>query len=112
MGLSIPVGQALLAHPLNYDMVWSATVKEATYATIFTELPAIFRKFRYTFVLCFACIAMMLTFAFLPVMEYQVLDWVSIVPLALVVGGHILYPFLLKCVLPPSRNSTALTERN
>lgn len=98
MGLSIPVAQALLAHPIGYDMTWAATVKEATYATIFTELPAIFRKFRTTFALCFACIVMVVVFAFIPIMEYQILDWVSLVPLLLVVLGHILYPFLLKYV--------------
>ncbi|BGP57371.1 hypothetical protein JCM8202_005788 [Rhodotorula sphaerocarpa] len=94
-GLSLHVLTALLAHPVGYNMTWAATVKESTNRTIFTELPAIFKRFRLCFILCGLCIAMIVVFAFLPLMEWQIIDWVSIVPLALVVGGHLLYPFLL-----------------
>ncbi|POY70489.1 hypothetical protein BMF94_6557 [Rhodotorula taiwanensis] len=94
-GLSLHVLTALLAHPVGYDMTWAATVKESTNRTIFTEVPAIMKRFRLCFIVCSMCIAMIVVFAFLPLMEWQIIDWVSIVPLALVVGGHILYPFLL-----------------
>ncbi|GAA6006834.1 hypothetical protein JCM10207_009110 [Rhodosporidiobolus poonsookiae] len=95
MGISLHVGLALLAHLFSYNMTWSATVKEAQDSTIFTELPSILRKFRLTFSLCGLCIVMMLVFRFLPSMEWAIIDWVSIVPLALVCAGHILYPFVL-----------------
>ncbi|GAA5958739.1 hypothetical protein JCM8115_000340 [Rhodotorula mucilaginosa] len=94
-GLSLHVLTALLAHPVGYNMTWAATVKESTNRTIFTELPAIFKRFRFCFIVCTMCLAMIIVFAFLPLMEWQIIDWVSIVPLALVVGGHLLYPFLL-----------------
>ncbi|GJN90636.1 hypothetical protein Rhopal_003648-T1 [Rhodotorula paludigena] len=95
MGLSFHVLLALLAHPVGYDMQWSATVKEATDSTVFDELPAIFKRYRVVFTACGLCIVMMLLFAFLPFMEWAIIDWVSIVPLALVVGGHFLFPFFL-----------------
>lgn len=99
MGLSICVAQALLAHPLNYDMVWSATVKEVTHSTIFTEFPVILRKFRTTFALCSSVLVMIVVLAYIPYIEYQIVDWVAICPIGLVCAGHMLYPFLLKCVL-------------
>ncbi|GAA5940458.1 hypothetical protein JCM3775_005096 [Rhodotorula graminis] len=94
-GMSLHVLLALLAHPVGYDMTWSSTVKEAQDSTVFAELPAIFKRFRVTFIMCTLCIAMILTFRFIPLMEWAIIDWVSIVPLALVVGGHIMYPFVL-----------------
>lgn len=70
MGLSFHVLLALLAHPVGYDMQWSATVKEATDSTVFDELPAIFKRYRVVFTACGLCIVMMLLFAFLPYMEW------------------------------------------
>lgn len=57
-------------------MTWAATVKESTNRTIFTELPAIFKRFRLCFIVCGLCIAMIVVFAFLPLMEWQIIDWV------------------------------------
>lgn len=148
---------ALLAHPVGYNMTWAATVKEAQDSTVFDELPAIFKRFRVTFIACGLCIVMILVFRFIPDMEWgafaipsihrcicdldlsdllpllsvvscpraraddmpslaAIIDWVSIVPIALVVGGHILYPFVLKYVPHPFprrlrfRRCTALTS--
>ncbi|BGP40392.1 hypothetical protein JCM10449v2_004354 [Rhodotorula kratochvilovae] len=95
MGISYHVLLALLAHPVGYNMTWAATVKEATDSTVFEELPAIFKRFRVTFITCSLCIIMILVFRFIPLMEWAIIDWVSIVPISLVVGGHILYPFVL-----------------
>jgi uncharacterized membrane protein len=74
--MSLHVCFALLAHPLSYNMTWGATLKESTEATILTELPAIFKRYRVVFSICLLCIAMMITFAFLPWMEWAIIDWV------------------------------------
>lgn len=57
-------------------MTWAATVKESTNRTIFTEVPAIMKRFRLCFIVCSMCIAMIVVFAFLPLMEWQIIDWV------------------------------------
>ncbi|GAA6058764.1 hypothetical protein JCM10212_001880 [Sporobolomyces blumeae] len=95
MGISFHVGLALIAHLIGYDMQWGATQKEASESTVFTELPVIFRRYRVVFALCAFLTAMILVFRFLPFMEWAIIDWVSIVPLSLVIAGHVLYPFLL-----------------
>lgn len=59
-------------------MTWAATVKESTNRTIFTELPAIFKRFRTCFIVCTLCLIMILVFAFLPLMEWQIIDWVYV----------------------------------
>lgn len=64
--------------PIGYNMTWAATVKESTNRTIFTEVPVIFKRFRTCFVLCTMSIAMILVFAFLPLMEWQIIDWVYV----------------------------------
>jgi Trk-type K+ transport system membrane component len=63
-------------------MTWAATVKESTNRTIFTELPAIFKRFRFCFIVCTMCLAMIIVFAFLPLMEWQIIDWVYVLSFA------------------------------
>lgn len=73
--MSYHTAMALLAHPLNINMTWSATVKESQESTILTELPAIFKRYRIVFTICLLLSAMMITFTFLP-MEWAIIDWV------------------------------------
>ncbi|GAA5975719.1 hypothetical protein JCM5350_002705 [Sporobolomyces pararoseus] len=95
LGISFHVGLALISHLIGYDMQWSSTVKEATESTVLTELPNIWKKYRITFGMCAILTAMILTFRFLPIIEWYIIDWVSIVPLSIVIAGHVLFPFLL-----------------
>ncbi|GAA5929369.1 uncharacterized protein JCM15063_004133 [Sporobolomyces koalae] len=95
IGISFHVGLALISHLIGYSMEWGSTEKEAKQATVLTELPVIWKRYRITFGLCFLLIAMILTFRFLPNIEWYIIDWVAIVPLAIVIAGHFLYPFLL-----------------
>ncbi|GAA5967341.1 hypothetical protein JCM11641_000517 [Rhodosporidiobolus odoratus] len=99
LGLSYHVMTALLSHLVGYDMQWGATQKEGSESTIFDELPAIFRKFRNAFIVCGVLVCFIIVMRFIPYMEYRIEDWVSIVPLAIVLAGHILYPFILSPVI-------------
>ncbi|GAA5948186.1 hypothetical protein JCM10213_007061 [Rhodosporidiobolus nylandii] len=99
LGLSYHVMTALLSHLIGYDMQWGATQKEGSDLGMWDVLPDIFRKFRNVFCVCALSIAAILTFRFLPSSEWQITDWVAIVPLALVVAGHVLYPFILSPVV-------------
>jgi len=46
---------------------------------------------------------MILTFRFIPSIEWYIIDWVSIVPLSLVIAGHILYVSSLYLSKPTSQ---------
>jgi len=61
-------------------MTWAATVKEAQDSTVFDELPAIFKRFRVVFVTCTLCIAVILTFRFIPLMEWGASAFLSLSP--------------------------------
>ncbi|KAF8177241.1 glycosyl transferase family group 2-domain-containing protein [Pholiota molesta] len=97
-GMSIHLSTALLAHLFSYDMTWGSTGKEVELSSFWIEVPRIWKRFKLSFVICFACIAMMVVFTTeLVPFEWQIpgWNWALIIPLALVVGCHILVPIVL-----------------
>ncbi|KAF8891407.1 glycosyl transferase family group 2-domain-containing protein [Infundibulicybe gibba] len=97
-GLSIHLSTALLAHLFSYNMTWGSTVKEVERSTFWIEVPRIWQRFRLSFIICFAAIAMMIIFTTEAVpFEWQIpgYNWALIIPLSLVVGSHILLPIVL-----------------
>ena len=61
-------------------------------------MPRIWQRFKLSFIICFAVIAMMITFTTDVVpFEWQIpgWNWALIIPLSLVVGCHILLPVSL-----------------
>ncbi|TFK36441.1 glycosyl transferase family group 2-domain-containing protein [Crucibulum laeve] len=97
-GLSIHLSTAILAHMFSYNMTWGSTVKEVERSTFWIEVPRIWERFRLSFCICFACIAMMIIFTTDAVpFEWQIpgWNWALIIPLSLVVGSHILLPIVL-----------------
>lgn len=97
-GLSIHLSTALLAHLFSYNMTWGSTVKEVERSTFWIEVPRIWERFKLSFIICFACIAMMIVFSTNVVpFEWQIpgYDWPLIIPMSLVVGSHILLPIVL-----------------
>ena len=103
-GMSIHLSTALLAHLFSYDMTWGSTGKEVEQSSFWIEVPRIWQRFKLSFCICFACIAMMVIFTTEAVpFEWQIpgWNWALVIPLSLVVGCHILVPvcsllFLLK----------------
>ncbi|KAF8163759.1 glycosyl transferase family group 2-domain-containing protein [Crassisporium funariophilum] len=97
-GLSIHLSTAILAHLFSYDMTWGSTGKEVERSSFWIEVPRIWQRFKLSFIICFACIAMMVIFTteLLP-FEWQIpgWNWALIIPLSLVVGCHILLPIVL-----------------
>lgn len=79
----------------SYDMTWGSTGKEVERSSFWIEVPRIWQRFKLSFIICFLCIAMMIVFTtdWVPY-ELQVLGWhwALIIPLALVVGCHLLLP--------------------
>jgi len=97
-GLSIHLTTALLAHMFSYNMQWGATTKEVERSNFWIEVPRIWERFRLAFIICFAIIAMMIVLAtpvVTPAWQIPGTSWAVILPLAIVAGGHILFPIVL-----------------
>ena len=95
-GLSIHLSKAILAHLVSYNITWGATKKEVERSNFFLEVPKILVRFRVALILSFLVLGCMIALI-LPVipMDWQVTSWSVIIPLAIVVICHILYPILL-----------------
>ena len=94
-GISLHVSQAILSHMFSIDMSWGATSKEAEDTTFFAEIPKILKNFKWSFIFCFACIALMVACAdFLPPL-WRIDLFISIFPLCSIVAGHLLLPIAL-----------------
>jgi len=97
-GLSIHLSTAILAHMFSYNMTWGSTGKEVERSTFWIEVPRIWERFKLSFIICFLIIAIMVIFTtkLIP-FEWQIpgWEWALIIPLALVVGSHLLLPIVL-----------------
>jgi hypothetical protein len=98
-GISLHVSQAILCHFFEIDMVWGATAKEAQKVNFGTEIINILVKFKYTFLFCFACTALMVAGYFYFPHDWRVTAFFSIYPLASVVVAHFCLPVLLNPAL-------------
>ncbi|KAF5378270.1 hypothetical protein D9615_008739 [Tricholomella constricta] len=79
-------------------LTWGSTVKEVERSTFWIEVPRIWQRFKLSFIICFACIAMMVIFTTDAVpYTYQIpgWNWALVIPLSLTVGCHILLPIVL-----------------
>ncbi|KAK7696513.1 hypothetical protein QCA50_001171 [Cerrena zonata] len=97
-GLSIHLSQALLAHMFSYNITWGATKKEVERSNFWLEVPKIIKRFWMTLVICIVISAGMAVLAtdLIP-SGWRVpgTDWAVIVPLALTIGCHALWPIVL-----------------
>lgn len=97
-GLSIHLSTALLAHMFSYNMTWGATTKEVERSNFWIEVPRIWKRFRLAFIISFLTIAGMIVLStpvVTPAWQIPSTSWAVILPLAIVMGGHILFPILL-----------------
>jgi hypothetical protein len=75
---------------------WTTTIKEVQISNFFKEVPAIFKRFWPMLVVCFSVIGVtvVMTTKIIPV-GYQIRAFNAIVPLAVIMGSHILLPVAL-----------------
>lgn len=100
-GLSLHVSSALLAHMLEIDMTWGATAKEAEFSNFFIEVPKVLKKFKFSMIFAFIGIVGMILLAtatFIPP-DWQVKDFVAILPMCTVTVSHMLLPIVLNPAL-------------
>jgi hypothetical protein len=101
-GTSIYLSTALLAHLLSYNITWGPTKKVVDGSDFFIEVRQILRQFWLAVLLSFLPILMMmiLSSSLVP-LEWRIPGngngnaWASILPLVLVSGCHVLFPFVL-----------------
>ena len=100
-GLSLHVSAALLAHMFEIDMTWGATSKEAEFSNFFIEVPKVIKKFKFSMLFALIGIVGMIVFAtasFVPY-DWQIKDFVAILPMSTVTVSHLLLPIVLNPAL-------------
>ena len=100
-GISLHVSQALLSHFFEVEMTWGATAKELDEVAFVVEAGRILRRFRFTFLFCFAGAGLLLAGAYLFPEEdsRRITAFYSVYPLASVVVCHFALPVLLNPAL-------------
>ncbi|TCD67730.1 hypothetical protein EIP91_012031 [Steccherinum ochraceum] len=97
-GLSIHISQALLAHVFSYNITWGATKKEVEKSNFWLEVPKILRRFWLAFAICIVIFAgMVILSTSLVPLGWRIggSQWAVIVPIAITMGCHVLYPIVL-----------------
>lgn len=128
-GLAWHLSAALIAHLVSYNsrsrqcnvalapeltgipvVQWSTTIKEVQVSNFFKEVPAIFKRFWMMLVVCFTVIGVIIvmTTSIIPV-GYQIRAFNAIVPVAVVMGCHILLPVALNRESSARRNMIRAT---
>ncbi|KUI62661.1 Glucans biosynthesis glucosyltransferase H [Cytospora mali] len=98
-GISLHVSQAILSHFFEIEMNWGATAKEVEAVVFHEEIVRILKKFTGTFVFCLlGAVMMVMLFWFVPY-QWQVRDFASIFPFAMLVGCHFWLPVVLNPAL-------------
>ncbi len=92
-------GISILSHFFELDIVWGATAKEVEEVNFGQEIIRILRRFKYTFLYCFACTALMVTGYFAFPYHWRINTFASIFSLAMMVGAHFALPVLLNPAL-------------
>lgn len=93
------VSQAILSHFFEIDMNWGATAKELEEVHFGSEMIKILKKFKWTFLYCFACTGLMVAGYFFLPHGWEIQGFYSIYPLGTVVVSHFALPVLLNPAL-------------
>ncbi|EPE05345.1 glycosyl transferase family 2 [Ophiostoma piceae UAMH 11346] len=98
-GISMHVGQAILAHMLSVDMSWGATAKEVSDTSFFIEMPVILRRFKFAFLFCLLMVALIVCGAYAFPYLWRIKQLIAIFPLTCIIVNHFLLPVLLNPAL-------------
>ena len=98
-GISMHVGQAILAHMVGVDMSWGATAKEVSDTSFFIEMPVIIRRFKFAFLFCVLMVALVICGAYAFPYLWRINQLIAIFPLTCIIANHFLLPVLLNPAL-------------
>jgi Na+/H+-dicarboxylate symporter len=94
-GLSFHLNLAILAHMFGIDMQWGATAKERTVTNFFQEIPKIFKRFKWMYMILIPMTGAMIYFGRFAPRGWEITEIVAVVPMAVTLGCHYLLPFVL-----------------
>jgi len=80
-------------------MTWGATAKEVENISFFEEVPRLLKRFKFTFIFCFACTGLMIAGVYAFPWNWVIDDFVAIYPLCTVVASHFFLPVALNPAL-------------
>ncbi|GAO48090.1 hypothetical protein G7K_2277-t1 [Saitoella complicata NRRL Y-17804] len=98
-GVSLRVSMSLLSHMFEYNMQWGATGKEVNETTFIREAKNILREFKWTYLFFGLQIPMMIYLGIFAPYQWKINGINSCLPLALVIGGHLILPVALNAKL-------------
>jgi len=94
-GISFHLFLALFAHMFSINMEWGATAKEAEVSNFFKEVPKIFKSFKWMYIFVTICIAGMIYLGCFAPKGWQINGVTATMPMAIMLGSHVLLPFAL-----------------
>ena len=94
-GSSLHVAQAILSHMFGFDMSWGATAKEVENVTFFEEIPRVIKRFKFSFIFCISCVAMMIVLAHFAPPLWRINTFTAMWPLITLIGCHFFLPIAL-----------------
>lgn len=94
-GLSFHIAMAICAHMFSIDMNWGATGKEKEDSNFFVEMPKIFHRFKWMFMVMIPMIGCMIYLGCFAPHGWEIDGFTTTVPMAITIVSHILFPFAL-----------------
>jgi hypothetical protein len=94
-GLSFHVSLAILSHMFSIDMNWGATAKEKDDSNFFAEMPKIFKRFKWMYMILIPFIGGMIYLGCFAPHGWEIKLFTAIVPMSTIVVSHCLFPFAL-----------------
>lgn len=98
-GLSFHILMAIFAHMFSIDMNWGATAKEKDDSNFFKELPKIWSRFKWMYLLMIPLVGGMIYLGCFAPHGWEIKGFTSCVPMATIVISHMLLPFALNPAL-------------
>jgi len=86
-----------LAHMFEVNMTWGATSKEAEQTNFFVEVPRVLKSFKFSIAFALIGIITMIILGCAPFIPYdwQIKDFIAILPMSTVCVSHFLLPIVL-----------------
>lgn len=94
-GLSFHISMAILAHMFCIDMNWGATAKEKDDSNFFKEMPKIFSRFKWMYMVMIPLIGAMIYLGCFAPHGWEIKLFTATVPMATIIISHCLFPFAL-----------------
>lgn len=94
-GLPFHLLLAICAHVFGIDMSWGATAKEKATTNFWTDWPRIVDRFKWMFAFMVPMLGTMIYLGCYASEEASIKGLTSVVPMAVTVGSHLIFPFAL-----------------